>query len=55
MQAFLRLILGQMMTCCTGNFLKKNQKDDVKFSMNDAEQSSFDKTAKHLGGKKAYL
>ena len=32
----------------------KNQYD-VKFSMDDAEQSSFDKTAKRLGGKKAYL
>ena len=32
----------------------KNQ-DDVKFSMDDAEQSSFDKTAKRLGGQEAYL
>ena len=31
----------------------KNQ-DDVKFSMDDAEQSSFDKTAKLLGGQEAY-
>lgn len=33
----------------------KNQQDDVQLSMADAEQSSFDKTAKRLGGKKAYL
>ena len=31
-----------------------DNQDDVKFSMDDAEQSSFDKTAKRLGGKKAY-
>ena len=31
----------------------KNQYD-VKFSMDDAEQSSFDKTAKRLGGQEAY-
>lgn len=32
----------------------KNQQDDVQFSMDDAEQSSFDKTAKRLGGQEAY-
>ena len=32
----------------------KNQQDDVQLSMADAEQSSFDKTAKRLGGQEVY-